>query len=126
MESKNVFRQKLSEIASQLDVEKFTRLKYLCVDHIPDGDREKINTAEKLFLELEQRTVIAPNDLRFLIDCLEKVGRKDLADDLKNYGRRVAEGKLNEEESGKTKRWNQVWLHKLKDLPRVSQMVGCN
>ena len=77
----------------KLDEEKFTKLKFLCADCIPDGDREKIRTSEALFLELEQRTVIAPNHLEFLIQCLENVGRKDLADDLKNYERKLAEGK---------------------------------
>ena len=95
MASKYTFRLKLSEIASKLDEEKFTRLKFLCADCIPDGDREKISTPGELFLELEQRTVIAPNQLGFLIHCLGNVGRKDLADDLKNYERKVAEGKLS-------------------------------
>ena len=95
MASKYTFRLKLSEIASKLGEEKFERLKFLCTDHIPDGDREKIRTSEELFLELEQRTVIAPNHLEFLIKWLGEVGRKDLADDLKNYERKVAEGKLS-------------------------------
>ena len=93
MESKYTFRLKLSEIASKLEEEKFIKLKYLCADCIPDGDREKISTAEELFLELEQRTVVAPNHFKFLVDCLGNVGRKDLANDLKNYERKVAEGK---------------------------------
>ena len=94
MESRDTqFRQKLSEIASQLDTEKFEKLKFLCADSIPLGDREKIPSPEQLFLELEQRKEIAPNHLKFLVDCLEKVGRKDLAHDLKNYERKEAEGK---------------------------------
>ena len=92
MESRNIFRLKLSEIASKLDEEKFERLKFLCADLIPQGDREKLRNPEQLFLELEQRTEVAPNRLQFLINCLEKVGRKDLADDLKNYERKGAEG----------------------------------
>ena len=93
MESRNTFRPKLAEIASKLDGERFERLKFLCKDLIPDGNREKIGTPELLFLELEQRKEITPNCLQFLITCLENVGRKDLADDLRNYERGGTEGK---------------------------------
>ncbi|XP_074606168.1 uncharacterized protein LOC141859247 [Acropora palmata] len=92
MESRGKFRLKLTEVASELDVEKLTRLKYLCSDTIPAGDLEKIKTPEQLFLELEQRKTIEPNRLKFLIDCLDGVGRKDLAADLRSYERKRTEG----------------------------------
>ena len=85
MESKGKFRLKLTEVASKLDSEKLSRLKFLCADCIPAGDLEKINIPEQLFLVLEQRKEIEPSRLEFLIDRLESVGRKDLADDLKSY-----------------------------------------
>lgn len=87
------FRLKLTEVASKLDTEKLERLKYLCSDSIPAGDREKITTPEQLFLELEQRKEVAPNNLKFLIDCLVHVGRKDLSDDIKSYEHKGEEGK---------------------------------
>lgn len=92
MESRGKFRLKLTEVASELDVEKLDRLKYLCSDSIPARDLEKIKTPEQLFLELEQRKEIEPNSLKFLIDSLQSVGRKDLADDLKSYERKRIEG----------------------------------
>ena len=85
MESRDKFRLKLTEVASKLDSEKLEKLKYLCVDHIPAGDLEKSNTPEQLFLNLEQRKKIEPSRLDFLVERLESVGRKDLADDLKSY-----------------------------------------
>ena len=93
MGTRETFRLKLTKIASQLETEKLERLKYLCQDSIPLGDLEKLKRPEQLFLELEQRREIAPNRLQFLIDHLENVGRKDLAEDLKNYERKCEEGK---------------------------------
>ena len=92
MESRGEFRLKLTEVASELDVGKLNRLKYLCSDTIPAGDLEKVKTPEQLFLELEHRKKIEPNRLKFLIDCLDGVGRKDLAADLKSYERKRTEG----------------------------------
>ena len=85
MESNEAFTDALGKIASELGREKFEKLKFLCRDFIPDGDREKISTPEDLFQELEQQRKIAPCDLEFLTDRLENVGRKDLAEYLKNF-----------------------------------------
>ena len=93
MEARETFRLKLTKIASQLETENLERLKYLCQDSIPRGDLEKLKTPEQLFLELEQRREIEPNRLQFLICRLENVGRKDLAEELKNYERKCKEGK---------------------------------
>ena len=93
MESKGKFRLKLSEVASELEMEKLEKLKYSCSGPIPAGDLEKIETPDQLFVELEQRKLIEPNRLQFLIDRLKTVGRKDLADDLKSYECERTEGK---------------------------------
>ena len=93
MDSRSEFRLKLTVVASNIDIERFARLKYLCSDKIPAGDLEKIKTPEELFLELEQRKQIEQNRLTFLICCLENIGRKDLADDLKSYECERKEGK---------------------------------
>ena len=85
MESRGKFRLKLTQVASELDSEKLAKLKFLCCDSIQAGDLEKIKTPEQLFLELEQSKEIEPNRLEFLINRLENVGKKDLADDLKSY-----------------------------------------
>ncbi|XP_067048477.1 uncharacterized protein [Acropora muricata] len=92
MESRDQFRLKLTKVVSELDVENLNRFKYLCSDSIPAGDLEKIKTPEQLLLKLEQRKEIEPNRLKFLIDCLEGVGRKDLADDLRSYDSKRTEG----------------------------------
>lgn len=91
MESRDQFRLQLTKVVSELDVENLNRFKYLC-DSIPAGDLEKIKTPEQLLLKLEQRKEIEPNRLKFLIDRLEVVGRKDLADDLRSYECKRTEG----------------------------------
>ncbi|XP_068744619.1 uncharacterized protein [Montipora capricornis] len=95
MDSTQEFRLKLTEVASELDIERLARLKFLCSDLIPGGDLEKIKTPEHLFLELEQRKVIEPHRLKFLADRLDTIGRKDLADDLRNNEREKIRGKAD-------------------------------
>ena len=85
MESLHPFTLKLKQIASRLETKDLDRFKFLCQDCIPRGDQEKLKTYEQLFLALQQRRVIAPNNLQFLIKCFETIGRKDLAEDLRNY-----------------------------------------
>lgn len=85
MNSNARFRLKLAEIASKIEKEKLERLKFLCTHLIPDGDREKISSPERLFTELEHRRELAPNRLIFLQKCLEQVGRHDLAYELKAF-----------------------------------------
>ena len=77
------FRLKLAQIASKIQKEKLERLKFLCKDFIPDGDREKISSPEQPFIELEYRRKLAPNRFKFLRQCLKHVGRHDLAYELK-------------------------------------------
>ena len=92
MESKGKFRLKFTEVASELDVEKLDRLKYWCSYSIPARDLEKIKTPEQLFLELERRKKIESNRLEFLIGRLERLGRKNISDDLKSYECKRTEG----------------------------------
>ena len=44
METRKMFRLKLTRIASLLGTEQLERLKYLCQDDIPHGDRERVKT----------------------------------------------------------------------------------
>lgn len=87
MDRKQIFRLNLAEIASKLSEENLEKLKFLCSDVIPAGDNEKVLTPEHLFRELEQRQKIAPNRLDFLHKCLQKIGRDDLAAELKTFER---------------------------------------
>ena len=83
MDRKQNFRMNLAGIASKLTGENLQKLKFLCSDVIPAGDNERVLTPEHLFRELEQRQKIAPNRLDFLQKCLRKIGRDDLATELK-------------------------------------------
>ena len=83
MDRKQNYRLNLNEIASKLTEENLRKLKFLCYDVIPAGDNERVLSAQDLFTQLEQRGKIAPNRLDFLHKCLQNIGRKDLATDLK-------------------------------------------
>ena len=82
MNSNEHFRLKLAEVASKIQKEDLERLKFLCTDFIPDGDREKISSPEQLFIQLEHRRKLAPNRLAFLQKCLQQIGRHDLTYEL--------------------------------------------
>ena len=96
MNSNELFRLKLTEIASKIEKEKLERLKFLCKDFIPDGDRENISSPVQLLTELEHRRKLAPNHLQFLRKCLEQVGRDDLAYEMETFEREQEELKGKE------------------------------
>lgn len=83
MDRKQNYRLNLHEIASKLTEENLRQLKFLCSDVIPARDNERVLTPQDLFTKLEQRRKIAPNRLDFLHECLQEIGRDDLATDLK-------------------------------------------
>ncbi|PFX30254.1 Mitochondrial import receptor subunit TOM70 [Stylophora pistillata] len=80
---KERFRLKLPDIASKLSTENLEKLKFIF--EIPQGEAEKISNAEDLFQLLEHELKIAPHRLDFLMNGLDKSGRKDLAAELKNF-----------------------------------------
>ena len=61
MNSRERFRLKLGEIASQIESHRLERFKFLCKDLIPEGDMERISSLEALFIELEHRMLLGPN-----------------------------------------------------------------
>ncbi|CAH3018058.1 unnamed protein product [Porites evermanni] len=82
MNSRQRFRLKLGTIASQIESHRLEHFKFLCKDSIPEGDMERISSPEALFIELEHRMLLGPNQVEFVRQCLIQVGRKDLASSL--------------------------------------------
>ena len=82
MNSRERFTQRLGKIASQIESHRLESFKFLCKDSIPEGDMERISSPEALFIELEHRMKLGPNQVEFVCQCLEQVGRKDLASKL--------------------------------------------
>ena len=82
MNSRERFTLMLGEIASQIESHRLESFKFLCKDSIPEGDMERISSPEALFIELEHRMKLGPNQVEFVCQCLEQVGRKDLASKL--------------------------------------------
>lgn len=88
MNSRERFRLKLGEIASQIETHRLERFKFLCKDLIPEGDMERISSPEALFIELEHRMLLGPNQVEFVRQCLIQVGRNDLAFELMVFDER--------------------------------------
>ena len=82
MNSRERFRLKLGKIASQIESHRLERFKFLCKDLIPEGDMERISSPEALFIELEHRMLLGPNQVEFVRQCLIQVGRNDLSFEL--------------------------------------------
>lgn len=75
----------LLHISDQLSKEQLDKLKFLCKDHIPKKDAEKIDTGLKLFTLLMERQKLADNDTDFLCEILEKIHRPDLVAKLQPF-----------------------------------------
>lgn len=79
------FISKLSQIGTQITKEELERLKFLCVELIPDGEREKIKTAEMCFEKLRKLKKLSQDDNTFLVKLLQDIGRLDLAIELEQW-----------------------------------------
>ncbi|XP_068711733.1 uncharacterized protein [Montipora foliosa] len=67
------YRTLLLRISENITASDLEKLKFLCLDFIPDGELETIDSALKLFKALERRSKLAENDLTFLCYLLTNV-----------------------------------------------------
>lgn len=67
------YRTLLLGISENITASDLEKLKFLCLDFIPDGELETIDSALKLFKALERRSKLAENDLTFLCYLLTNV-----------------------------------------------------
>ena len=80
-----------SDISKGLRTEEFEQLKKLSREKVKEHDWAALNAPnmsidkrEDFFVALEENNNLGPDKLKFLIDSLEKIGRRDLALKLHN------------------------------------------
>lgn len=78
------FKRLLRTIGSRLTKENIQQIKFLCPDDVGPNFSSSGSGIELLSL-LEKRGEIGPNNLRFLIETLEEVGRRDLSTTVRTH-----------------------------------------
>ncbi|XP_078665783.1 uncharacterized protein LOC144908127 [Branchiostoma floridae x Branchiostoma belcheri] len=76
------FVQMLHRISEALTTEETNLLKFYCIEHIPKGRAEKLERAIDVFQKLKELDKINQENLNFLEEILERMGRPDLVRDV--------------------------------------------
>ena len=82
------FGELMVTICKSLNEDKFTGLKDLFADDLSDPPH-KINSADELLMKLIRAEIVMPQNLKKLIDNLEAIERKDLAQLAQKFRRQV-------------------------------------
>ena len=77
---RQTYRNTLYQIACNLDEEQQKGLQFLCVEHVPRRVKELLD----LFFALEENKMSWIN-VSFLMECLDEIGKKDLAELLAKF-----------------------------------------
>ena len=78
---RQTYRNTLYQIARNLDEEQQKGLQFLCVEHVPRRVKELLD----LFYALEENKKMSWVNVSFLMECLDEIGRKDLAELLAKF-----------------------------------------
>lgn len=78
---RQTYRNTLYQIACNLDEEQQKGLQFLCVEHVPRRVKERLD----LFYALEENKKMSWINVSFLMECLDEIGRKDLAELLAKF-----------------------------------------
>ena len=78
---RQTYRNTLYQIARNLDEEQQKGLQFLCVEHVPRRVKELLD----LFYALEENKKMSWINVCFLMECLDEIGRKDLAELLAKF-----------------------------------------
>lgn len=76
------FRYRLFQIGQELTSDDLHSLKFLCKDIIPAGKAERITSPLALFEELERMGKLSKDSPDFLVDCLARIQRIGLRNEL--------------------------------------------
>ena len=78
---RQTYRNTLYQIARNLDEEQQKGLQFLCVEHVPRRIKELLD----LFFALEENKKMSWINVSYLMECLDAIGRKDLAELLAKF-----------------------------------------
>ena len=78
---RQTYRNALYQIARNLDEEQQKGLQFLCVEQVPRRVKELLD----LFFALEENKKMSWINVSFLMECLDEIGRKDLAELLAKF-----------------------------------------
>lgn len=74
--------KKLFEISKHILEDEFDHMKFLCNDHIPAGELQKIDKVLKLFQKIGEIDDTGDGGIAFISELLEAIGRNDLCNKL--------------------------------------------
>ena len=89
------FRRAMLRVANEIGPRDLTKLKFACSDHIHDARQERIHTAIELFQALEERGLLASDNLTYLAKQLRDIGRPDALSHFAAFGYSVHEQQSN-------------------------------
>ena len=78
---RQTYRNALYQISRNLDEEQQKGLQFLCVEQVPRRVKEPLD----LFYALEENKKMSWIDVSFLMECLDEIGKKDLAELLAKF-----------------------------------------
>lgn len=87
MNASNETNRILYRISNEIRLQDLQNLKHLCHGRIPLGELEKAQRGSDLFQIMLQKRLISPENLIFLEDLLNHIGRADLAGKIQSSGR---------------------------------------
>lgn len=116
------FRRALLRVAGELGTNDLEKLKFACSDQIPDAKRERIHSSIDLLIALEEKGLLASDNIDYLAKQLNGIGRPTLLSHFHQFGFTVSP------ESSRTQRKNEetrpeARLNKL--LLRLSDNLTC-
>lgn len=86
------YRKILLDLSRNLPNDDLEAFKFACLDLVPPAKLEKVTAGFQLFHLLQQKGAITPQNLTFLEDTMQEIGRLDLASKVNQF----MKGKRNE------------------------------
>ena len=83
----------LHSISEELITDELESLKYLCGDHLTRAKLEKIDNAKQLFVSITEVIEGVEEQLKFLIQLFESIGRRDLKAKIEEF-QNLRQGRL--------------------------------
>ena len=88
------YRKILLDLSRDLPKDNLEAFKFACLDRVPSAKLEEVTAGFQLFHLLQQKGAITPQNLTFLEDTMQAIGRDDLASKVNQF----MKGKRNENE----------------------------